>query len=59
MNKAKYVLPDPNKLVIVFDHLANPFIGYVDEEGNWWVSVYHGEDKPLTNAIAKEWKDIK
>lgn len=53
--------PQAGKDVLAMDYMGNFFIGYVDADGNWWVSCYDDVDKELdaTNIGVHRWCEIK
>lgn len=53
---ARKKLPKPGKNVLCIDIIGNYFIGYVDQNGNWWLDVYDDMDEPI---VAEYWCEIK
>lgn len=53
--------PQAGKDVLAMDYMGNYFIGYVDSDGNWWISVYDDMDKVLNteNISVYRWHEIK
>lgn len=49
-------LPTPGENVLCIDLIGNYFIGYVDQNGNWWLDVYDDMDEPI---VAEYWCKIK